>query len=346
MEVPPDRQSHFDGPDQGHPDTTEYVGSIENTDITAPDDDIGQDHASSHPRLSITELPSKPEEGQGKDTQGSECLAPELRQYISEDRLHENYMRDPLVADERMWPEGLQGGRWQEFLPAVKEALLQVPLAHLTSRESIEQICREGIEPNVDRPADARSHTYGLDRSLGLDRYAFTSWGDFETLFIPPGSRRLLLPASLILSERVVATQKDIASLFSSLVPSSEALSVRYEDRTPSEQHAIDQIYFSGMVTGEDFLDLTARRMLRYLYGKGGEPFPVFSEIGEIKHLGRIPAEAIAGELPLENTQAYTDSLLTLGFASPNIAYEVKNGTYQSAALNEGREKWRRILGL
>jgi hypothetical protein len=268
-------------------------------------------------------------------------LAPELLPYVTEERLAANYAQDPRVADRYFWPEEIED-HYQEYLPAVEEALLKLPLEHATdSQESVSQILAQGIIPSADRP-HANSHTFPLDRSLGLHRYAFTSWGSFE--HFQYGDERVLIPAGLMLEHNVIATKHDITSAYSS---GSNALQKPYEENSPSVQAAIDSQYFGEMVTGRNFLDLTARRMLSYLYRSKGGPFPARSAyLGEIKHLGTIPSEAITETLSLDEVPEYTEELLALGFATASLHYKIAYEGYQSNALEAGRTKWRRILGL
>ena len=96
-------------------------------------------------------------------------------------------------------------------LGIIKEMMLDgLPPTHKTKSESLKSIQDSAIKPANTLPEGKFTHTLPLDESLGLDEYAFTSWGDMHRHSIYESSTLLLCTEKILLSDETIASPYDI----------------------------------------------------------------------------------------------------------------------------------------
>ncbi len=95
----------------------------------------------------------------------------------------------------------------ERALGRIEEMLLDgLPLTHSTESESLNTIQNSAIKPAKVLPEGKLTHTLPLDESLGLDEYAFTSWGDMHRHSIYGSSTLLLCTEKILLSDETIAS--------------------------------------------------------------------------------------------------------------------------------------------
>lgn len=228
-------------------------------------------------------------------------LAPELGRYVSAINLKQNAERYPELQRELTPDQVRKVGQ-------IKGQLLQLPLIHGTREPFAPQT---DILPTSELPAEHRGHTYGLDKSLGLDKYTFFHWGLPEKSTY--GRNFLVVSPSILTSPNTVVTPRDIGT-------------IAYVDDTPFEQlpdekkKRYQEGYLDKMVTGQQWLEIISRRVLASY--ESGNPFYNLhstSSLGEIKHLGSVGHQFIDRQLSDKQFSEYYKFLYEHGFSFDNM---------------------------
>ena len=252
----------------------------------------------------------------------------EARDLESQERLHSEFgMLIPgklarwVISPEQNYQDIIEGATYDDYtgersinpgraleadpedIERVKAELLKVPLFHATPNPF------DGdIQPNTG--LDSSSNTYTLDRSLGLDECTFAYWGPYSTGRY--GNSGYLIDPALLLEERTFVTPRDILALVSQVSPldvdqlGSIAHKGSYESLEEGDFESVTGEYIKKVVSGRDWLDITARTVLN------GGTEKLWTEHGikldgEIKVLGAIPRSSIIGEV---RTQEDFDTLV------------------------------------
>jgi len=174
----------------------------------------------------------------------------------------------------------------------IEEMLLDgLPLTHSTEPESLNTIQNSAIKPAKVLPEGKLTHTLPLDESLGLDEYAFTSWGDMHRHSIYGSSTLLLCTEKILLSDETIASPYDIT-----LHIDAES-NLPYDELNKMNTKHLET-YLQTLVTGERWLEITARKALEIAL-KGTVPVISHTKLntGEIKHKGAIDSAHIQGVL-------------------------------------------------
>lgn len=244
-------------------------------------------------------------------------LAPELLPYVNADKLHANRENYPelMIA---LSPENVRR------LGVIQEVLLRIPLNH-GSQEQLTVLTPAHL---LDQ--DVQTHTYALDKSLGLDRYVFFLWGVPEWGMY--GGEITLFSAAILLDPATIVTPYDIGI-------GGYADKGAYESLDPALRQQIQQEYFDKLLTGSDWLELIARRLLidytkaKRAHRNNGGDLDSFryhylihapAEWGEIKHLGEIGSDQITGYTSKATWQQYYAQLYAHGVAYQNVDYAAK----------------------
>ncbi len=243
-------------------------------------------------------------------------LPDELLRHVSPEKLEENAAQYPELQ------RGLSE-KQQKQVEVIKGVLLKLPLIHAT-REPFD--VENNILPNSDLPDQSAGNTYGLDRSLGLDKYTFFHWG------LPEKSRYgknfLLLSSELLFSPNTIVTPRDIGT-------------IAYVDNTPFDeletdtQKAYQEGFFDQMVTGRKWFEIIARRVLAS-YEAGNKLFALThsAALGEIKHLGQVDHSLIERQITSGDFNEYYKFMYETGFAFTNM--EDKRGIFLRTGKNMG----------
>ncbi len=249
--------------------------------------------------------------------ENSHGIAPELLAYLDPEKLAENRGNFEEFG-VKLSPEG------ERRLQIIEEVLLQLPLNH-GSRHEI-----DSLVPARDLPSDHSTHTYILDQSLGLDRYTFLHWGVPEWSIY--GRNIFLFDARILLDPKTIVTTYDIGQ--GGLADESA-----FEDLDPETRERL-QGYFDHALSGSDWLELQARRILidyreakkRHLdSGKTMEDFHYHyvidspAALGEVKHLGRLDGDSIIGRTSKSQWKDYYKDLYSLGLAYNNVEWARKD---------------------
>jgi hypothetical protein len=180
----------------------------------------------------------------------------------------------------------------------VKAELLKIPLYHATP-----SFFDGDILPSTEAKTET-GNTFVLDRSLDLDQCTFMHWGPFR--YARYGNNGFLIDPMLLLNERTFVTPYDIMAVAGydedgTFIGDTELDYIMDERR----QIAISTSYFSRLVSGPQWLDITARKLLN---GKTKDMMSQFGFQlgGEIKHYGAIPRSSIIGEV---HSQEQLDAL-------------------------------------
>jgi hypothetical protein len=127
-----------------------------------------------------------------------------------------------------------------------------------------------------------------------------------------------------------------------------------FEAQAAERKQRIMTEYFDKIVTGKDWHEIVARRLLLHAQRTGGEPFPLTNQgvLGEVKILGGVATDAFRGYLEPSDEHEYWRELLTHGFI-PGPVYrglEFQSNSYDvspeklGATLDDGRRFWGNIL--
>lgn len=230
-------------------------------------------------------------------------LPPELQKYVSVKKLEQNFSLYPEMQLEL-------SGEQKRKVKIIKNTLLQLPLVHATKKPFEKGV---PIVPTIDLPEGARSHTFGLDKSLGLDKYTFFHWG------VPArsdhGTHFLLVNPSLLQSPNTIVTPCDIGDI--ALVGNDPFDKVEKDKKERYQKEYLDK-----MVSGENWVEINARKVLKSI--EGGNPFYGLNRntLGEVKHLGPVSADLITTQISFEDLQYHYKFLYEHGFSIPNIEQE------------------------
>lgn len=187
----------------------------------------------------------------------------------------------------------------------VKALLLQLPLFH-SARAPLESITPHAFLPEENR----QGNTYALDMSLGLDQFCFMKWGmpDWSQY----GQYAYILNPSLLFSPNVVVTQTDV------VVFAGWEVETPFDQLPAKDQKRVMSEYFGKMLSGSDWLELTARKVLSSVQKSHGlyELHNGGVGMGEIKHFGPIESAWITGCYTgrQELEELYYPYMYSLGF--------------------------------
>lgn len=209
-------------------------------------------------------------------------LPDQLAQYIDGQKLIENAAGYPEMQRELSTGE-------TSAIELVKKQLLAVDLSHGTPGNA-DVIASDGIRPEASMTAscDWRSGAHPLDRSLGLDNYTFMRWGAFQ----PSGYGRRVLAINtpdILLSPKTIVSPRDINdTLFAYAGTPAPELPPQGLDKLNA--------YLDSLVTGVDWVEITARRALHRMMTVPNQSVYRIrnpSDLGEVKHHGSIASSSI-----------------------------------------------------
>ena len=228
----------------------------------------------------------------------------------------------------------------------IEEMLLDgLPLTHSTEPENLNTIQNSAIKPAKVLPEGKLTHTLPLDESLGLDEYAFTSWGDMHRHSIYGSSTLLLCTEKILLSDETIASPYDIT-----LHIDAES-NLPYDELNKMNTKHLET-YLQTLVTGERWLEITARKALEIAL-KGTVPVISHTKLntGEIKHKGAIDSAHIQGVLLTEDDyHAAQNEMLRNGFmAGPLNSLTKLYGHIPAeyeANLKRAKKIWRKVVDL
>ena len=258
---------------------------------------------------------------------------------------------------------------------AIKDSLLDIELTHTTKADIPFAVFREqGILPE-SHLATQSTHTFPLDRSLGLNQYAFMNWGEFnqepedqdEEYKNIYGTKVIgLHPQTVLFSPRTIVTPTDIHhSMKYNMDHTAEELVDPETGTVPFDR------YLSEIVRGRDWLEIVGRKVLDSMIFQDKvardpkfadfhpAPVTVFTHpthqwpLGEIKHFGAVPPKAITSttETPEEFRAKWKPMVEKHGFAPTSIEYALK-GDWPEVKAEMGidtaksRARWQEILEL
>ena len=187
-----------------------------------------------------------------------------------------------------------------------KQALLKLPLTHSSSRETAGD-----LKPHSAMPAREYSHTGQLDIDLGLNRCVFMQWGAVEKSGGYGRFHTLVDPEKLFEDPRSFVTPYDITH-------ATFTQNVHFEATTPQQKEHIKNQYFSKILSGSDWLELTARET--YLQTRKGEGLVIGSggQLGEVKFFGVIPKDYVSKAVgPYEEHAEWADMFMNGFIAGP-----------------------------
>lgn len=236
-------------------------------------------------------------------------LPEKLARYVDDARLAENAANYPEMHRE------LTAGQTMAAL-AIQDILLNLPLTHSTPAPAA-KLLSGGLLPGKQvkrmRPLQ-KTNTYRIDRSLGLDEYAFMRWGEIETKGLYGNTTVAIDTKAVLLSPQTVVSPSDITDSPSIVCKRS------YRNQPPSAKLEIE-LYFDSLVTGGLWLEITARRILeKLLRGEidGTLRMHTSAPFGEVKHYGAVAAENIVGDLTtLEDKAAESKRQYHNGISTP-----------------------------
>lgn len=237
-------------------------------------------------------------------------------------------------------------GKEERAIGKIEEILLDgLPLTHSTEPESLNTIQNSAIKPAKVLPEGKLTHTLPLDESLGLDEYAFTSWGDMHRHSIYGSSTLLLCTEKILLSDETIASPYDIT------LHIGAGANFPYTELNKTDTEYLEA-YLQTLVTGERWLEITARKALEIALRR---TVPVISHTklntGEIKHKGAIDSAHIQGVLLTKDD--YHDAqneMLRNGFiAGPLNSLTKLYGHIPAeyeANLKRAKKIWRKVVDL
>ena len=228
----------------------------------------------------------------------------------------------------------------------IEEMLLDgLPLTHSTKPENLSSIQGSAIKPAKALPEGKFTHTLPLDESLGLDKYAFASWGDVHRHPIYGSSTLLLCTEKILLSDETIASPYDIT------LHIGAGTNFPYTELNKTDTEHLEA-YLQTLVTGECWLEITARKALEIAL-KGTVPVISHTKLntGEIKHKGAIDSAHIQGVLLTEDDyRAAQNEMLRNGFiAGPLNSLTKLYGHIPAeyeANLKRAKKIWRKVVDL
>ncbi len=229
----------------------------------------------------------------------------------------------------------------------IEEMLLDgFPLTHSTKPENLSSIQGSAIKPAKALPEGKFTHTLPLDESLGLDKYAFASWGDVHRHPIYGSSTLLLCTEKILLSDETIASPYDITLRIGA------GTNLPYDELNRTDTEHL-KAYLQTLVTGEHWLEITARNALRNVISNGTVPVISHAKLntGEIKHKGAIDADHIQGVLlTKDDYNVAQNKMLRSGFmASPLNSLTKLHGHIPAeyeASFKRAKKMWRKIVDL
>ena len=237
----------------------------------------------------------------------------------------------------------------------IGKALLALPFVHAT-KGSFDSYKELGVLPHVKARRASDGHTNTLDAELGLNGCSFVSLAEVQPSLY--GKRQVILSSELASNENVFVTPYDVVrgiSQFSNVPWRSLDAEIK--------QHIHDQ-YVNKALTGKDWLDVVARRLLVWLHraqnaAEGELPLPVIypSRFGEWKHLGVIEASLIVRFVDGKDESAYHriwSEIIAQGFMPLPVAQDMKRRGGHSnpppyitkEAIKSGRNFWFELSGM
>ncbi|OGJ22481.1 MAG: hypothetical protein A2804_03415 [Candidatus Pacebacteria bacterium RIFCSPHIGHO2_01_FULL_46_10] len=192
-----------------------------------------------------------------------------------------------------------------EAIERIKFALLELPMIH-KSRHRFKK--KERILPASQLRQDQLSMIDDFDRKLGLDQFVYFYWGIPERSV--GGGTYVLIDPHILLNENCVITPADINDY-------------RYQEST--QKMAIER-YFRKMITGKDWLEIIARRILKAVQ-KGQLTYQLwdFQSLGEIKFFGVVEPRWILGQpYTIKDLSALEVSWYEHGFSCNRHGYGVE----------------------
>lgn len=214
------------------------------------------------------------------------------------------FIPENLSANRSRYPE-FSTEYDAQHIEYTKALLLQLPLFH-SSRKPLASITPYALLPEEDE----KGNTYALDMSLGLDQFCFLKWGmpDWSQY----GQYMYVLNPSLLYSPNVVVTQTDV------VVFAGWEVETPFDNLPKKDQKRVLDEYFGKMLSGPDWLELTARKVLSSVRHSNGlyELHNGGVGMGEIKHFGPLDSTWITGCYVgrEELEQLYYPYMYSLGF--------------------------------
>jgi len=238
-------------------------------------------------------------------------------------------------------------GKEERAIGKIEEILLDgLPLTHSTEPESLNTIQNSAIKPAKVLPEGKLTHTLPLDESLGLDEYAFASWGDTHKHSIYGSSTLLLCTEKILLSDETIASPYDIT------LHIGAGANFPYTELNKTDTEYLEA-YLQTLVTGERWLEITARKALRNVISNGTVPVVSHTKLntGEIKHKGAIDSAHIQGVLlTKDDYHAAQNEMLRNGFmAGPLNSLTKLHGHIPAeyeANLKRAKKIWRKVVDL
>ena len=229
-------------------------------------------------------------------------IPPELSTHVSPARIAENFSKYPEMQ-QPLSPEQ------QRRVDLIKGTLFQIPLIHGTPHDL------DGVDllPISELPDGHRGHTHGLDRSLGLHKYTFFNWGLPEKT---SGRNIMLVNPAILNNPNTLVTGFDIGEI-------RMVNDTPYDEVDDEVKEAYQTRYFDKMVTGTQWVEIVARRVLADV--EEGKPFySLWSKgaLGEIKHLGKVDKSAVMGKITYDDFKSYYKFLYEHGFSFSNIEHD------------------------
>lgn len=229
-------------------------------------------------------------------------LPKELLPYVSPQQLIEQGKNHRLMTMELT-------ERQKEQVKRIKAVLLEIPLIHASSHPSL-LTGTQDLLPADDLPKGHYGHSHTSDRSLGLTRCVFFGWGLAEKGY---GRQILQISPTLLDSANVFVTPTDIGHI-------ELAEDIPFEEYEPERKERIKKYYFEKMVTGSDWVEITARKILETIEeGESFFPLRHSYSLGEIKHVGAVPAKYIVGSFPVSDLKSQYRFLYEHGFSFTNM---------------------------
>lgn len=269
-------------------------------------------------------------------------ISPGLARFITPAILQQNAQRYEGMGADLTEAEMIKVDR-------VRKILLSLPLVH-TTKSSFAQLKRSGLRPYDNRPRLTVGRSTALDRSLGMTSYSFMHWGAAEKSVY--GRNHLLINPQVILSANTIVTPGDVGQCVNDWCSTKwEALGTESKSRITAE-------YFGKVVSGSDWLEITARRLARTVpvMRYGMPTFRSLAEFGEIKHLGTIDGSHFTGYVSAGSEHEYWTKQLESGFIPGPIArglefpgmspYDIHPDRLGSGLIEKGRAVWRAALDM
>jgi hypothetical protein len=248
------------------------------------------------------QLPGLVEASSPTAEQGHEnnAIAEKLRPMVTEERLVSNALNYDVMQLEL-------STRDEHQIAAIRERLLGMPLVHASRDTKVPEAAkREGLKGHAAGIA-TRGTTFALDQSIGLDEYVFFNWGrigDGYGTTDTYGTHLVVVDAHVMLENSIVTPADIITSSLDRAISRHQ-----YTELTDAEKHKLDQDYFGRMVTGEDWLEITARQVHQYAQRNPNYPYPVdrYKGLGEVKIHGSVDPQYILGDttLPADYGEAH-----------------------------------------